>query len=87
VIVWVTKAKPLGGYRVWLEFNDGLRGELDLKDCLFGPVFEPLKDPSIFEQLVVHPEFDTIAWPNGADLAPEFLYERVQKSAAKVAEP
>lgn len=87
MIVWVTKAKPLGGYRVWLEFNDGLRGEADLEDRLFGPMFEPLKDPSYFGRLVVNPDLDTIVWPNGADFAPEFLHQRVQNSAAEVAEP
>ena len=87
MIVWVTKAKPLGGYRVWLEFNDGLRGEIDLEDRLFGPVFEPLKDPAYFGRLVVNEDLDTIVWPNGADFAPEFLHQRVQNSAAEVAEP
>ena len=87
MIVWVTKAKPLGGYRVWLEFNDGLRGEVDLEDRLFGPVFEPLKDLSFFERLEVNSDLDTIVWPNGADFAPEFLHQRVQSSAAEVAEP
>ena len=87
MIVWVTKAKPLGGYRVWLEFNDGLRGEIDLEDRLFGPVFEPLKDPTYFGRLEVNADLDTIVWPNGADFAPEFLHQRVQNSAAEVAEP
>lgn len=87
MIVWVTNSKALGGYRVWLEFNDGLRGKVDLKDRLFGPMFEPLKDPEVFRRLELNAELDTIVWPNGADFAPEFLYQRVQKSAAEVAEP
>lgn len=86
MIVWVTKAKPLGGYRAWLEFNDGLRGQVDLEDRLFGPRFEPLKDPSFFVRLEVNPDLDTIVWPNGADFAPEFLHQRVLNSAAEVAE-
>ncbi len=77
----------MGGNRVWLEFNDGLRGEIDLEDRLFGPVFEPLKDPADFERLALNPDLDTIVWPNGADFAPEFLHRRVQNSAAEVAEP
>ena len=87
MIASITKAKPLGGYRVWLEFNDGLRGEVDLEAWLFGPVFEPLKDPSYFGRLAVNPDLHTIVWPNGADFAPEFLHQRVQDSAAEVAEP
>ena len=87
MLVWVTKARPLAGYRVWLEFTDGLRGEIDLEDRLFGPVFEPLRDPSYLGRLEAKPDLDTIVWPNGADFAPEFLHQRVQNSAAEVAEP
>lgn len=87
MLVWITQAKPLGGYRVWLEFNDGLRGEVDLEDRLFGPVLEPLKGPSYFGRLVVNEDLDTTVWPNGADFAPEFLHQRLQNSAAEVAEP
>jgi hypothetical protein len=87
VIVWVTKARPAGGYRVWLEFSDGTSGEVDLEDRLFGPMFEPLRDPTLFAQLTLNPELDTIVWPNGADLAPEFLHRRALSGAAEVAEP
>lgn len=86
MIVWVTKAKAREGYRVWLEFNDGLRGEVDLEDRLFGPMFEPLKDPALFQRLELSAELDTIVWPEGADFAPEFLHQRVRNSAAEVAE-
>ena len=87
MLVWVTKARPLAGYRVWLEFTDGLRGEIDLEDRLFGPVFEPLRDPSYFGRLEAKPDLDTIVWPNGADFTPEFLHQRLQNNAAEVAEP
>ena len=60
---------------------------MDLEDRLFGPVFEPLKDLSFFERLEVNSDLDTIVWPNGADFAPEFLYQRLQNSAEEVAEP
>jgi Protein of unknown function (DUF2442) len=59
---------------VWLKFADGTDGEVDLSSELWGPVFEPLRDLSYFRQFRV--EFGTIAWPNGADFAPEFLYEK-----------
>jgi hypothetical protein len=48
---------------------------------LYGELFEPLKDQAFFQQFSIHPEFHTLAWPNGADLAPEFLYENVQLAA------
>jgi len=84
--VWVTRARHVGGFRLWLEFNDGVAGEVDLGDRLFGEVFEPLRDPALFAQARVDPELDTVVWPNGADFAPEFLHERVKRSAAEVAE-
>jgi hypothetical protein len=83
--VWVTEVRHVHGYRVWLRFNDGLAGEIDLEPELHGEVFEPLRDPALFAQVHVHPEYETIVWPNGADLAPEFLYEQVKRAASHAA--
>ncbi len=70
----VIKARPTSGWRVWLSFADGVEGEVDLSRYLgYGPVFEPLADEEFFRQLRV--EAGTITWPNGADIAPERLYE------------
>ena len=66
---------------VWLRFSDGTQGEVDLAGELDGPVFEPLRDLTYFRQCVLHPELHTIVWPNGADLAPEFLYDRIRVPA------
>ena len=41
-----------------------------------GEVFEPLKDPKIFQSFSINDELKTIVWPTGADLAPEFLYQQ-----------
>lgn len=70
----VTEAKYLGGYKVAVSFNDGRTGVADLSAALKGTVFEPLKDISVFSQLRVDDELETIVWPNGADLAPEYIY-------------
>lgn len=75
--VQVIEARYLDGYRVWLRFDDGLEGEIDLSDVLWGPVFEPLKDPAYFANFTVD---WTLTWPNGADIAPESLYTRVLKA-------
>jgi hypothetical protein len=64
-------------YTLRIVFSDGTEGEIDLSKELYGEVFEPLKDPSFFSKVFVHPEFHTLCWPNGADFAPEFLYENV----------
>lgn len=77
----VLEARYLGGYRVWLRFRDGTSGEIDLEGELHGPVFEPLKDPEFFRQFIVHPEFETLVWPNGADFAPEFLHDNIRVTA------
>lgn len=83
----VLDAQYRGGYTVWLRFRDGTAGEIDLQPELHGEVFEPLRDPAVFRQFTIHPDFQTLVWPNGADFAPEFLHQRVQNNAAEVAEP
>ena len=70
----VVEARYLGDYQVEIVFNDGRRGVANLAEALVGPVFEPLRDPEAFAQLRVDQELETIVWPNGADLAPEYLY-------------
>ena len=71
----VITARHLGGHRVWLRFDDGTEGTLDLGDELWGEVFEPLRDPDYFARFTVD---HTLVWPNGADFSPEFLHERVR---------
>ncbi len=75
----VTQVKVLDGYRLEVSFDDGVHGVVSLSDRLFGPVFEPLKDLKLFAQARVD-EFGVVAWPNGADLAPDALYESFQTS-------
>jgi len=77
----VTSVQPLSGYRFEVCFEDGLRGTVSLADRLFGPVFEPLHDEEYFRQVFVD-EFGAVAWPNGADLAPDALYERIRSASA-----
>ncbi len=77
----VVQATYQHDFIVHLKFDDGTQGDVDLADELYGQIFEPLRDVKLFMQVVVHPEFQTICWPNGADFAPEFLYERVRVPA------
>jgi len=73
----VTDVEVLGHYRLRLTFSDGLAGDVDLSDLRdWGGVFAPLRDPGAFAQVRVDPETGTITWPDGADLAPEVLYQR-----------
>lgn len=71
----VTKVKYLQSYKLQLEFNNGVMKQVNLQNELYGEVFEPLQKLKLFRQVYVNPETGTIEWPNGADFAPEFLYE------------
>ena len=77
----VLEARYVSGFTIWLRFRDGRTGEVDLAPALNGPVFEPLKDVNYFRQFSVHPEFETLVWPNGADIAPEYLHDHVRVPA------
>ena len=74
----VQEAKYLHDYVIWIRFNNGVEGEINLRDELEGEVFEPLRDINAFKSFKVDPELETIVWENGADLAPEFLYENTR---------
>jgi len=77
----VVEARYRGGFVIWLKFRDGTAGEINLEGELHGPVFEPLSDPAYFSTFTIHPEFHTLVWPNGADLAPEYLHDNVKVTA------
>ena len=78
MVLHTAEVKPLPGYRLCLCFNNGTAGEVDLSAELEGEVFEPLRDPELFATAGQHPIMRTAAWSNGADLAPEFLFELMQ---------
>jgi hypothetical protein len=77
----VIKAHYVRDYVVRATFQDGTEGEIDLEPRLYGEVFEPLKDREYFRRFRVDSELHTLVWPNGADFAPEFLYEKAQVTA------
>ena len=78
MILHVKDAEYVQDHRIWVRFNDGAECEVDLKDELYGEVFEPLRDLNMFRSFWVDPDLGTIVWKNGADLAPEFLYEKMR---------
>ena len=71
----IQAAEYVEGYKIRVSFEDGKEGIIDLEPELWGEVFEPLRELSMFQRFTVNPELATIVWPTGADLAPEFLYE------------
>ena len=79
MFVHVTDARHIEGHRVQLSFNDGTIAEVDLKDSLDGPIFVPLRDVEYFKAFSIVGY--TLAWPNGADFAPEYLRSLVSTPA------
>ena len=73
VIPTVIRATYRGDYRIELVFQDGVQATVDFSQWLDGPVFEPLRDREYFRRFFI--DGGTVAWPNGADIAPETLYE------------
>jgi hypothetical protein len=72
------EAKYRRDYCIWIKFADGVEGEVDRGAELWGEVFQPLKDQSRFAEFYLDKELETIVWPNGADFAPEFLYQKLR---------
>ena len=75
MILHTTEVTPLPGYRLAVRFNNGENGIIDLSAELTGEMFAPLHDTDFFATAYQHPEMRTVAWANGADLAPEFLLD------------
>jgi hypothetical protein len=84
VSIEIIKAKYIEGYKIKLWFNNGQIRIADLENLLHGEVFEPLKDMEQFRNFIIH--FNTIEWENGADLAPEYLYDLSYKTKLSIAE-
>ncbi len=76
----VTDVRPAGGYRLFVTFADGTRGEVDLSRLVASDdagVFEQLRDPAMFARVgVAH---GAVTWPNGVDLAPDAMYDEIKK--------
>lgn len=70
----IQKVKILDGYNVSLQFSDGTKKIVDLDPYLHGPVFRAVRRMGVFRKVVID-EFGGLAWPNGADLCPDALYE------------
>jgi hypothetical protein len=73
----VVSAKPLGGFRLRVAFSDGSQGEHDFSATVArdGEMVRPLKDPAFFARVFV--ELGALAWPNGYDLDPIALHDRM----------
>ncbi len=73
MFIEIVNAEYIDGYRLLLFFNNGERRVVDLSNSLNGPVYLPLKDIDYFKNFSI--KFNTVEWENGADFAPEYLYD------------
>ncbi len=81
-MIWVTDAKAMPNFRLWVRFSDNTEGEVNLKEFVANdprPVVAALRDPAAFAAIRV--EMDTVVWSNGFDLAPEFLHAKARTHA------
>ena len=83
LLLHVVSVEYLKNYQLKLIFNNGIQGIVDLEQELYGEIFEPLKDKSLFQKVFVTSR--TIEWSNGADFAPEFLFEITFDKESKTA--
>ena len=81
----VSKASYIKDYKIEIEFNNGEIYLVDLEHELNGTVFIPLKDKNFFQNFEI--VFNTIEWENGADFAPEYLYELAKYQHQIASEP
>jgi len=83
----VREVRVVPPYTLWLRMSDGAEGFVDLTQRLHGPVFGPLNDAALFAQVALDDIAYTVCWPNGADLAPEYLREHLSSgTTGRVAE-
>lgn len=79
----IIKVKVLTGHTIYVQFEDGIEGEVDIAKIIpFEGIFSKLKDPEYFATVKINPEVGTIVWDNGADLAPDFIYSIITQKAA-----
>lgn len=76
------QAKPLDDYRLWLKYEDGVEGEVDLSDLAGRGVFQAWSNPNVFRAVRVD-ESGAPAWPGEIDLCPDALYLRLTGKAAQ----
>lgn len=73
----VTEVRVMAGYKLTVLFADGLQGIVDMSAHLEGPIFGTLRDEKLFSQAYI--EHGTVVWPNGADLAPDVMYDEIKR--------
>jgi hypothetical protein len=78
----IIKLTALPHFRLDIEFEDGAAGTIDLSSELYGPMFEPLRDDAFFRSAYLD-EYGVVCWPNGADYAPDTMYEMINGKSSR----
>jgi len=80
--------EQLGPYTLRVSFDDGTSQVIDFEPVLYGAYYRPLRDPELFEQVRIDPDFHTLVWPNDADFDPETLHDwpKVRESFIRLVE-
>lgn len=73
----IQKIRYISGYNYHIRFTDNREGVVDFKPFLWGEAFKSVKDKDFFKQAFIDKTAGTITWPNGVDLAPETLYQKL----------
>ncbi|MBI4671379.1 MAG: DUF2442 domain-containing protein [Chloroflexi bacterium] len=81
-IYHVAAFKIVGPYTLRVQFDDRTEQTINFWDALWGELYAPLRDPSVFNQVRINPETHTLEWPNGADFDPETLHDWDEVGAA-----
>jgi len=82
MFIRIAEAKYIRDHVLWIKFDNGVEGEIDLSAELWGEMFEPLRNLDSFRRFHIDNEINTIVWDNGADMAPDFLHSLLQKKQA-----
>lgn len=84
-LVRVVGVEVLDDYLLRLTFEDGLVGDVSFVGRQWRGVFEPFKDPKVFAQVQIDPQFGTTVWPvHGLDMAPETLHDKALENPLRV---
>ncbi len=75
----IIEAKIIKDYLVEITFDNLKKGQVDLKKYLKKGIFKELNKKKLFQQFKIDANLGTICWSNGADIAPDTLYEEIIK--------
>ncbi|HEY9363241.1 MAG TPA: DUF2442 domain-containing protein [Chitinophagaceae bacterium] len=75
----IVSVKSLGKYKIYVEFNDGTKGEVDLINLAGKGVFKKWEEDDNFNQVFIHEEFECISWPGELDIDTINIYCTIKK--------